>query len=129
MPLYVKLYRDKENPFGFPDDYPADSINTDKDPGPPWIQMKESEYMSLVEKSRSIARSLIDQAKAEEVQSFEQKISSLEATFNQLQSIKEKIEGSGGKLDAADQTSLLLYTLETLLLLRGPLLQIQKRTT
>lgn len=129
MPLFVKLHGSTDNPLGLPSDYPADSINTDKDPGPPWIQMEESEYMSLVEKSRSIARGIIDQAKAEEVQSFEQKISSLEAAFNQLLSIKEKIEGSGGKLDAADQTSLLLYTLETLLLLRGPLLQIQKRTT
>lgn len=129
MPLFVKLYGDTENPLGYPDDYPADSMESNKDPGPPWIQMEKSDYISLVEKSRSIARGLIDQARAEEAQSFEQKISSLEAAFDQLQSIKEKIEGAGGKLESADQAALLLYTLETLLLLRGPLLQIQKRTT
>lgn len=52
----------------------------------------------------------------------------LSATFDQLQAIEEKIVGSGGKLEAADQTALLLYTLDALLSLREPLLQIQKRT-
>lgn len=51
----------------------------------------------------------------------------LSTTFDQLQAIKEKIDGAGGKLEAADQTALLTYTLETLLRLRDPLMQIQKR--
>ena len=40
--------------------------------------------------------------------------------------IEEKIVGSGGKFEAADQTALLLIRLDALLSLREPLLQIQK---
>lgn len=52
----------------------------------------------------------------------------LNSTFDQLQAIKEKIDSAGGKLESADQTALLTYTLETLLQLREPLIQIQKRS-
>lgn len=127
MALYVKLYRDKENPFGFPDDYPADSINTDKDPGPPWVEMSKEQYSALIEKNRSIARSLIDQAEAEEAQVSEQKVSSLESAFNQLQSIENKFEGVG-RLEPEDQLALSIHIMKAVLALRDPLIEMQKRS-
>lgn len=128
MALYVKLYRDSENPFGFPDDYPSEAMESEKDPGSPWIQMTNQEYEALVIKSREIARSLINQSKEAEKVESGAKVASLEDTFNQLELIEEKIEASGGKLEAADQTALLLYTLEALIQLREPLIQMQKRS-
>jgi len=82
MALYVKLYRDTDNPFGYPDDYPADSMESDKDPGSPWVQMAKQEYESLVLKSRDIARTLVDQKTADKNSSDAQKLDALRRLFD-----------------------------------------------
>lgn len=82
MPLYVKLYRDTENPLGLPDDYPADAITTDADPGQPWVRMSKAEYDALVDKNRDAARALIDQIKSDKDASDSQKLDSLKSLFD-----------------------------------------------
>lgn len=82
MTLYVKLYKDTDNPFNLPEDYPADAVELDKDPGPPWVQMERREYESLVAKSQDIARTLIDQKKAEKSSSDAQKLDALKRLFD-----------------------------------------------
>lgn len=89
MALYVKLYRDTDNPLGYPDDYPADSMESNKDPGPPWVQMERQEYESLVLKSRDIARTLVDQKTAEKNSSDAQKLDAIKRLFDDGQVIDD----------------------------------------
>lgn len=128
--IAVLQYKNTDNPLGLPGDYPAQTypLKEGESVKPPWVEMSEEELKvityPLLQKVSDIFNARAESEKA----SSESKVSSLESAFNQIQSIKDKVEGAGGKLDAADQTALLLYTLETLLLLREPLMQIQKRS-
>lgn len=89
MALYVKLYRDTDNPFGFPDDYPAESVESEMDPGSPWVQMSKHDYEALVVKSRDIARSLIDQKASEKNSSDAQKLDALKRLFDDGKAIRD----------------------------------------
>lgn len=127
MSLFVKLYRDVPNPLGFPSDYPSDATESEVALGHPWIEMSKEDYSALIEKNRSIARAIIDQAKAAEDQSVNAKTSSLESTFDQLQSIANKFEGAG-RLEPEDQLALSIHIMKSILALRDPLIEIQKRS-
>lgn len=82
MAFFVLLYKDTENPLGFPDDYPANSINTDSDPGQPWVRMSKAEYDALVDKNRDAARALIDKRKSDNDASDAQKLDGLNHLFD-----------------------------------------------
>lgn len=106
MALYVKLYRDTDNPFGFPDDYPAESMESNKDPGPPWVQMERQEYESLVLKSRDIARTLVEQKVSEKNSSDAQKLDALKRLFDDCEAIDDTwaTATNAQKFDLAQKT-------------------------
>lgn len=119
-----------ENPNRFPPKYPRESSRiNDEDPIPKgWIEISDAEYKALIAAYYKDVESINSLVESVEKSTIEAKSSLLESTFDQLKSIEEKIKGAGGALDPSDQTALLLYTLEALLLLREPLVQIQKRS-
>lgn len=127
MSLYVKLYRDVPNPLQLPNDYPAEAVESKVVLDPPWIEMSKEDYLALINKNRALVVGIIEQAKVSTDATKEQKTSSLLATFDELQAIKDKFE-SAGKLEAAEQFDLSMYILNAVLALREPLLEIQKRS-
>lgn len=128
MSLYVKLYRDVSNPLGFPSDYPAEAVESKVVLDPPWIEISKEDYLALINKNRALVVNIIEQAKVSTDATKEQKTSSLLATFDELQAIKDKFVGAG-KLEATEQLDLSIHILNAVLALREPLLEIQKRNS
>ena len=124
---------DPTTPPGFPPEYYRDArsiLGKGIDPSLTalgYIEMSDEEFKVMVSTWQPAFNEWEASLKVAKEDASVQKITTLEAAFDQLQAIEEKIEGAGGKLDAADQTALLLYTLETLLLLREPLVQMQRK--
>lgn len=125
---------DPTSPDGFPPEYYRDARSIlgknidDKLVALGYVEMSDEEFKVMASTWEPSFNRWEESLKVAREDVVTQKVASLDAAFNQLQAIEEKIKGAGGALEPADQTALLLYTLETLLLLREPLVQIQKRS-
>jgi hypothetical protein len=125
---------DPSTPPGFPLEYYRDARSIlgknidDKLVALGYVEMSDEECKVMVSTWEPTFNQWEASLKVAKETVAEEKVASLDAAFNQLQAIEEKIKGAGGALESSDQTALLLYTLETLLLLREPLVQIQKRS-
>jgi hypothetical protein len=136
MPLHSVLLgaNDPTSPPGFPPGYYRDErlvLGKSIDPSLValgYVEMSDEEFKVMVSTWEPAFNQWEASLKVAKETAAEEKVASLDSAFNQLQAIEEKIKGAGGALEPSDQTALLLYTLETLLLLREPLVQIQKRS-
>lgn len=90
--------------------------------------MTEAEFEVLQKTLEPVYFSWKQSKEATKEAEAQQEASTLESKFDELQAIKDKVDGAGGSLDPADQISLLSHTLEILLSMRESLLQIRKRT-
>lgn len=126
--IAVLKYWYTDNPLNFPGDYPAETkpVKAGEKVLAPWILMEESELKAISESLYPLVKAAFEANAEASKNQIEQKESSLKATFDQLQSIKNKIDGAGGKLESADQIAVLTYALETLLQLREPLIQMHQ---
>ena len=127
--IAVLQYRHTSNPLNLPGEYPAETrpVLDGEKVSAPWILMEESDLKAISEALYPTVKAAFDAELQAKQQDVDTKIISLESTFEQLASIKAKIDGAGGKLESADQVAILTYALETLLQLRDPLLQMQRR--